>query len=215
MKFKVLLLVISILLGVVSCGQQSLKSFFEKGDRVCFVGNSITNNGLFHHNLFLYHITRFPDQSVTFFNCGVSGDNTYRALNRMADDILINQPTVAVIMLGMNDVNRSLYGPKPSNNSVTLSLRSKAIDTYKANLENFVKIFWERKIRIILQKPTIYDQTAKIATFNNFGVNDALKNCADFIDEMARKYQIPVVDYWPIMNEINRKVQAFLRTSIS
>ena len=44
------------------------------------------------------------------FNCGVSGDVTSGVLNRMEEDILINNPSHAVIMLGMNDVYRNLYG---------------------------------------------------------------------------------------------------------
>jgi len=35
--------------------------FFRKNDRVVFVGNSITKMGMFHHDLLLYHITRFPE----------------------------------------------------------------------------------------------------------------------------------------------------------
>jgi endoglucanase len=42
-------------------------TLFKNGERVCFVGNSITNNGEFHHNILLYYITRFPEKEVTSF----------------------------------------------------------------------------------------------------------------------------------------------------
>lgn len=170
--------------------------------------NSITNNGEFHHNLLLYHITRFPDQPVNFYNCGISGDNTGGVLNRMEDDILTHQPTHAVIMLGMNDVQRSLYGEKETMDTDTLKKREEAIHLYKENLEKIITGFLSKNIRVILQKPTIYDQTAILAAGNNFGVNDALKKCAGFIGELAVKYELPTVDYWTIMEQVNLKMQS-------
>jgi endoglucanase len=100
---------------------------FPSGSRVCFVGNSITNNGEFHHNILLFHLTRYPKENVSFFNCGISGDVTAGILNRMEDDILIHQPTHIVLMIGMNDVRRSLYSENISTNSDTLEQREKAI----------------------------------------------------------------------------------------
>ncbi len=180
---------------------------FGAGDRVCFVGNSITNNGQFHHNLLLYYITRFPNKRVSFFNCGVAGDQAMNVIRRMEDDILVHQPTHAVIMLGMNDVNRMLYGPLPTQNADTLMQRQKMIETYKINLEDIVTQFLSKDIKVILQKPTIYDQTMVNQTKNCFGVNDALKTCSDFIGEMAVKYKLPTVDYWTIMNRLNNEMQ--------
>lgn len=180
---------------------------FSTGNRVCFVGNSITNNGQFHHNLLLYYITRFPNQALSFFNCGISGDRTIGVINRMEDDILIHQPTHAVIMLGMNDVNRMLYGPAPTQNTDTLALREKMIETYKVNLEDIVNQFLAKNIKVILQKPTIYDQTMENQTRNCFGVNDALKTCSDYIGELAEKYKLATVDYWTIMNQLNNEMQ--------
>jgi endoglucanase len=171
------------------------------------VGNSITHNGEFHHNILLYHITRFPEQPVSFYNCGVSGDVTGGVLNRMDEDILVHQPTHAVIMLGMNDVNRSLYGLKPTFNADTLRLREEAISIYKVNLAKIVNIFLSKNIKVIMEKPTIFDQTAVLPIANNFGVNDALKTCADYIGMLAEKYKLPTVDYWTIMSQINRKMQ--------
>lgn len=204
---KNIILVILLFYTSVCCAQTRSESFFEKGSKVCFVGNSITHAGEFHHNILLYHITRFPGQPVRFFNCGISGDVTGGVLERMEDDILVHKPTHAVIMLGMNDVSRSLYQSKPTANADTLRLREAAINTYKANLEKIVNIFLSKNIRVILQKPSIYDQTARVPALNNFGVNDALKTCADFIGELAKKYKLPTVDYWTIMTQINREMQ--------
>jgi lysophospholipase L1-like esterase len=180
---------------------------FKKGDRVCFVGNSITNNGEFYHNIFQFFVTRYPSQEISFFNCGISGDATSGILKRIGSDIMVNKPTHAVIMIGMNDVNRGLYGPKPSADVDTLQKRAAAIANYKTNLDNIVRILLANKVNVILQKPSIYDQTALLPIKNNLGVNDALKICADFCAELGKKYKIPTVDYWTILSKINADLQ--------
>lgn len=201
---KLSLLIVCIYLNTIVFAQSSL---FQKGDRVCFVGNSITSNGEFYHNILLYYVTRFPNQPVTFFNCGISGDVCTGVLKRMDNDISIHNPTHAVIKLGMNDVNRSLYTLYPSFNADTLAKREEAINSYKSNLDKIINIFLSKNIKVILQKPTIYDQTAVLKRENNFGVNDALKRCADYIQTLADKYKLPVVDYWTILNNANKELQ--------
>ena len=47
---------------------------FQKGDRIAFVGNSITCGGHYHSYIWLYYMTRFPDQRIDIFNEGVGGD---------------------------------------------------------------------------------------------------------------------------------------------
>ena len=201
---KCRLLVIALLLNVYVFSQSTL---FKAGDRVCFVGNSITNNGEFYHNILLYYATRFPDQPITFFNCGISGDVCSGVLKRMNSDILIHNPNYAVIKLGMNDVNRGMYSLHSNNNADTLAKREEAINSYKTNLDKIINIFLSKGIKVILQKPTIFDQTAVLKRENNFGVNDALKRCADYIQTLADKYKLPVVDYWTILNNANIEVQ--------
>ena len=47
---------------------------FKKGDRVAFVGNSITDGGHYHSYIWLYYMTRFPDRKISIYNCGIGGD---------------------------------------------------------------------------------------------------------------------------------------------
>jgi endoglucanase len=208
------ILVSVMLLNLIGCNinktekeNNSATTFFKKGDRICFVGNSITNMGYFHHDIYLYHVTRFPNQPVRMFNLGVSGDVTGGVLNRMDDDILIHNPTHATIMLGMNDVNRRLYGPLPTTDSDTLKRRKEAVDIYKKQLDKIINIFLSKNIKVILERPSIYDQTAKLPERNHLGVNDVLGECAVYIDSLAAKYKLPVVDFHTIMNRINTGLQ--------
>ncbi|MBV5342894.1 hypothetical protein JZU68_04530, partial [bacterium] len=86
-------------------------------------------------------------------------------------------------------------------------MREEAIDIYKINLEKIINSFLSKNIKVILQKPSIYDQTAVLPKANNLGVNDALKTCADFVGEMGKKYKLQTVDYWTSMTNLNQKMQ--------
>ena len=204
---KKILLILFVLFSSFCFSQNTGVIPFSSEDRVCFVGNSITHDGRFLHNIGLYHITRFPDRQVTFINCGIAGDVTSGVLKRIDHDILINKPTCIVLMLGMNDVERSLYGENKTSDIDTLIKRREALTLYRQNLELIVKTFLSKGLRVILEKPSIYDQTAVSERYNNYGVNDALKICAGYVKILAEKYQLPVVDYWTIMSRLNRKMQ--------
>lgn len=196
-----------IILCIVCSSLTTSAQFFKKGDRVCFVGNSITHNGDYWHNVQLYYATRYPQLGVQFFNCGISGDVTGGILRRMNKDILVHKPTWAVIMIGMNDVNRPLYDAKRKNEPGIKEKQQAALSAYRKNLDSILLIFREKGIRVVVQTPSIYDQTAKLGGNNLVGVNDALKTCAGYIKEFAARDSLLVVDYWAMLSKLNAEIQ--------
>lgn len=204
--FSKALVIICLWITTNNCFAQQ-KPLFQKGDRVCFVGNSITHNGEFHHNILLYQVTHFPSETINVYNCGVAGDDLNKVFPRLNDDIFVHRPNKVVIMIGMNDVLRGLYGNKITINADTLARRENALAKYKTKLDSLVRIFLSKNIQVILQKPSIYDQTADLKQYNNLGVNDALKTCADYAQILANKYKLQTVDYWTIMTKINQQLQ--------
>ncbi|MBO9632896.1 MAG: SGNH/GDSL hydrolase family protein [Chitinophagaceae bacterium] len=184
------------------------KIVFPDGSRVCFVGNSITMAGEYVHYIRGFYATRFPDKKVEFINCGISGDVTGGILARMQPDIMVHKPQYAVIMIGMNDVQRPLYPAKYNGIDSIDQQKKAALALYKKNITEIVEYFVKNKVIVVLQKPSIYDQTAKIPQENLYGVNDALKTCAGYMQELANKYKLITVDYWTLMTDINKKFQA-------
>ena len=89
--------------------QQKTSKTFKSGDTVCFLGDSITHGGQFHEFLQLFYATRYPNIALTFFNCGISGDNAEGMSYRFKDDVLMHNPSHVFFMTGMNDVIRTLY----------------------------------------------------------------------------------------------------------
>ena len=84
---------------------------FKAGDRVAFVGNSITDGGHYHSYLWLYYMTRMPDTPVWMMNCGIGGDTSAEILGRLQGDVIDRNPTVIMLTYGMNDAGLfELYG---------------------------------------------------------------------------------------------------------
>ncbi len=187
--------------------QISVEPAFKDGDRLCFIGNSITHGGAYHNFFQIYNATRFPAEKVAYFNAGVAGDVADGMINRFEKDILIHKPTHAFLMTGMNDVGRLLYFNGKANAEV-LKKRKLALDNYFKKTEILAQLLIKNNIKPIFITPSIYDQTAKIKRTNDFGTNDALAICAEHIRQLAQKYDATVVDFYKEMNRINEREQA-------
>lgn len=159
---------------------------FRDGDVVCFIGDSITRGGWYHSFIAQYYAVRFPDLKLTTYNCGKSGDNAVGTLDRLPWDALQHQPTVAVVMLGMNDAT---IGPSQ--------------DRPIANLEKLIIALRQAGCRVIQIGPSIYDQTADLPAKANVGKNDALAEYARRVRETAARRGNDFVDFYEPMQRIN------------
>ena len=181
---------------------------FKEGDHVCFIGDSITHGGGFnyHSQVILFYATRFPQMHFDSWNCGVSGDSAGGALKRYDWDIAVNKPTVASIMLGMNDVWRDNYGKEKTAPEFEAK-HKQALDSYIANMAQLSEKLSKDGVKLIFITPSIYDQTGNQKAANLYGVNDALKICGDEGRKLAAKYNSGVVDFHTLLTKINAEVQ--------
>ncbi|MGZ0655693.1 SGNH/GDSL hydrolase family protein [Coraliomargarita sp. W4R72] len=180
---------------------------FEDGERVCFVGDSITHGGTYHSNIYLYYLTRFPEREIRIFNAGISGDTAERTLARFDADIAAHQPTTSTIMLGMNDVGRWQYkvGQSALDDGPD---KMRSLNRYFQNMDTLAARLTEIGSDIIWITPSIYDQTAELKQTNNLGVNDALGLCADYVKNTARANKQGLVDFYSTMLAINSDIQS-------
>lgn len=185
---------------------------FQSGDTVCWVGDSITHGGSYHAIVELFYATRFPDRNIRYYNDGISGD---RAVGIMSDekyrldvDILAHKPTVAPIMLGMNDVGRGDYGLDKSGPEVEAK-RERSLEVYDENMHKLMDALTKAGAKLILIQPSIFDQTSTLpgAGVNAVGSNDALQKCSLKIEQWGKDYHAGVVDFYGEMNEINLREQ--------
>lgn len=180
---------------------------FRDGDRVAVIGDSITQSRRTHSYIWNYYVTRFPDRRVFFGNCGISGDSASGAVRRFDWDIAIHKPTVATIMLGMNDVGRGHYG-KDKTSEADRKRQQDALDRYGENMIALSEKLKAIGARIVYITPSIYDQTGTQKREDNYGVNDALGKCGEIVRELADKFGGTVVDLHGPMTRINAEGQA-------
>ena len=182
---------------------------FRDGDRVCFVGDSITKQGGYHAQILLFYATRLPGVRVQMWNCGIAGDTAAGGVKRYDWDIAPHKPTVVSIMMGMNDVGRGYYA-KEDPDKATLAKRQQAIDRNIANMGKLVGRVTGDGARAILITPSLYDQTGQQKQACCFGVNDALKACADGVRQIAKRHAatVDVVEFNAPMAASNAEWQA-------
>jgi len=114
-KFIITAIIICILNGCTSQDKQNEETAvnseitpFKDGDKVAFVGDSITDGGHYHSLIWLYYMTHFPELKLWIGNYGISGDTAWNILDRIEGDVFANKPNVVALTFGMNDT--SYYG---------------------------------------------------------------------------------------------------------
>ena len=103
LKMRILLLLSLVYINCDYLQAQTTIPRFEEGERVVFVGNSITHGGHYHSFIWLYYMTRFPNMPIRIFNGGIGGDTAYDMNKRLDGDIFSKNPTVLMVTFGMND----------------------------------------------------------------------------------------------------------------
>lgn len=91
--------------------ETSGKFFFKSGDRIVFLGDSITEPYQYSSDIELYLTTRFPKWNLTFINAGIGGDTAGGGAGRFANHVLAEKPTAVLINFGMNDGGYGAFNP--------------------------------------------------------------------------------------------------------
>jgi lysophospholipase L1-like esterase len=179
---------------------------FRAGDRWAVLGDSITHNGYYHRYVELFYFTRFPGQPLEVINCGISGDTAAGAVQRVQWDCLDAKPTIVSVMFGMNDIGRFLY---EAGNSFTNAdrLRAERAETYDRNMRQLAKGLMDSGAKVILIKPSIFDDTADLPKTNCPGLGAALAGFGRRVQSIADEFHLATVDFNAPMTAINREQQ--------
>lgn len=122
--------------------------FFKPGDRIVFLGDSITEQYQYSTYIELYLTTRFPDGNFTFINAGISGDTANGGAGRFKGHVLDEKPTAVTINFGMNDGG---YGKFDANrNKVFVEKTEAMLDMAK-----------KAGVRVALLSPNAVDRRNK------------------------------------------------------
>ncbi len=172
---------------------------FQKGDRVVFTGNSITDGGHYHSYIWLYYMTRFPDRRIDVFNAGIGGDVARQIAERLQTDVFSRKPTVVTLTFGMNDTGYQLLKGSKAD-----SAYQKAVTT--AN-QSFSQITQELnrypQVRKVMIGSSPYDETSKINGLVLPGKNAAMLRIVELQQKAAASHQWDFVDFNRPMTAIN------------
>jgi lysophospholipase L1-like esterase len=178
---------------------------FPRGARVAFIGDSITNQGVYMANIQEYYMTHFPEDEVKCFNLGVSGGCVDVSALRYFDyDMACFRPTHAVIMLGMNDLWRGLYTEEGVNNTRKKMERN---EVYFDGMATLCEKLHALGIPFILCTPTPFDDEMECAEPAGKNLAMALTAYGYFCRGLAEKYGAPIVDYNTEITHLNRELQ--------
>lgn len=169
----------------------------KNGDRFIFIGDSITHQCLYTQFVENFFYTRYPNLRLHFRNAGISGDRAQDALNRFDEDIAAFKPTVATVLLGMNDGSYRDFD-KPT------------FDTYAKGMTELLDKLDAIKCRVIIMSPTMFDHQAwdirikekpeyakgRIVT----GYNAVLAYYGKWLQEVARERGYLFVDLFSPLN---------------
>lgn len=166
--------------------------FFRRGDRVLFLGDSITEQYEYSTMIELYLTSRFPQWNLLFLNAGIGGDTSTGGSHRFAEHVLAEHPTALTIDFGMNDGGYGNFDP----NRQAAFLR----DT-EAMLEAAKKA----DIRVALISPNAVDIRAQ-PTLKTY--LETQKRFYAPLKELAAKYQVPFVDQYAVTRAVLEKIHA-------
>jgi lysophospholipase L1-like esterase len=183
---------------------------FEAGDRIVFLGDSITSGGTYHENIRLFWATRFPDTPIHIWNKGIYSDFAHGGIKRIEHDTLEEQPNKVVINYGMNDSGASwrtnFFGMTNPGEDI-LAQRRKLVKAYRADMETLVTRLQERGVAPILAGPSIYDETMEAPGLNQIGGNDNIRACIEQLREISARDGLGFVDFNTPLLEINARLQ--------
>lgn len=203
---RLILISCCLLIGINGVCAEKIP-FFKKNDRVAVIGDSITHHGQYHLFVETFLLTRFPKSNILFFNKGIGSDTSWGTLERFDADILPDNPNVATIMLGMNDIYRAAYSKEKDGKKEWLRKRKEQLDKYKKSMSKLIKKLKKNKVkRIILLTPSIYDQTSTINS-NNLYSNQGISKCRQIVLKLAKKEKLQVAEIFDVMMKVNAKAQ--------
>ncbi len=195
-------IICQVFLSFFANAQQNVKPF-KVGDRVVFVGNSITDGGHYHSYIWLYYMTHFPNTRIDIFNAGIGGDVSKQIYERLDDDVFSHKPTVVTLTFGMNDTGYAY------------TTGTVADSTYKAKIEQSLKSFKlieakylrHPEVRKIMIASPPYDETSKMKPAPFIGKNKALLQIADAQEQTAKNNHWDFVDFNRPLTAINVREQ--------
>ena len=167
-----------------STGAEDKTVPLKKGDRIVFLGDSITEGGVRpkgYVTLIKKELAeKHKDLTIEVIGAGVSGNKVPDLQRRLDRDVLAKKPTVVVIYIGINDVWHGEKDPK----------RGTSKDTFEAGLKEIIGKLKEAKARVLLCTPSVIGEK----TDGSNALDGKLDEYADISRRVAREEKVQLCD---------------------
>ena len=166
------------------------KTLFQKGDRLAFVGDDITQQQFYVRSLATALLCMKPDFGLRFFNGGQDGATTATAIEWVDDFLVTSKPTVVFICFGLND-------------GKNLPPSDQVIEKYEDSLSKLIdKVKATAGVRdvIVLSSPAV--QTGQVEQQNKGGYNQTLYRFALSAQTIAAVKKVKFVDLYDGMRVV-------------
>lgn len=165
----------------------------KAGDRVVFLGDSITQQRGYTRYVTDYFSLRYPGADITFRNTGLSGGTAPRGVWVLDTDVLNLKPTVVVICFGLNDMNPS----QPLNDAL--------LDLFIYGIKNTVRDLKKENIKVVLMSTVSVDTSISPRMKSP---NETLARAAGLLKEIAVEEKLPYVNLHGLMLEVQQRVKS-------
>lgn len=150
----------------------------KKGDKVVFLGDSITQGGNGPKGYVGLIREKFKEAGVEVLNAGISGNKVPDLTRRLQKDVLDKKPTLVVIYIGINDVWHGENDPKRGT--------SKA--DFDTGLRAIIEKIGAAGGKVVLCTPTVIGEKAENK------LDKQLDEYSDVSRKIAADLKLPLVD---------------------
>ncbi len=157
----------------------------KKGDRVVFLGDSITQGGDSHDKGYVRLIRKtltekHADLGIEVIGAGISGNKVPDLQRRLEKDVLAKKPTIVVIYIGINDVWHGESDPAKG----TLP------DAFAAGLKDVIGKCQAAGATVVICTPTVIGEKKD----GGNSLDKRLDEYADISRNLAKELKLPLCD---------------------
>ena len=165
---------------------------YQSGDKIGFIGDSITHIGNYQYFIEHFYQTRYPNRKIDFYSKGINGQSIGDAYKRLDWDVLADGENRVTLMMGVNDVD--------------INSADQSINSCVANAEKVVKDCIEKGVEIAIVTPPLYDDRDIVSAENGAkGKNVYMDKLCVGLRALAEKYGISVYDINALTNDVTNK----------
>lgn len=127
---------------------------------MCFFGDSMTAGGAWIAEIYQNLIDSYPHRGIKLYNCGVAGDKSSHAIDRLYGDCLIYNPDCVCVMFGINDIDINAYLENDGER------QRSAMELYEKSMRKIVSECKAGGAEVILCTPPPYDEISDVPAAN-------------------------------------------------